>query len=117
MFVSKDASSEEIAWALIEFAAWYSESGKNQARTISGKFAAIQYFHRTQAQVEIDTTSPLMTCALRGIARSQVESGVRRRVRLPVTWSMLRDAEDIALSWGRGASFVDVLELELFLDC
>ena len=116
MFLPKDASSEETAWALIEFAAWCSESGGNQAGTISGKFAAIQYFHRTQAQVEIDTTSPLMTCTLRGITRSQVESGVRRRVRRPVTWSMLRDAEDIAQSWGPGGRVMWMcLSLSYFL--
>lgn len=39
-----------------------------------------------------------MKCAVRGIARSQVEL----RTRLPVTWSMLRDSEDIVQSWGPG---------------
>ena len=116
MFLSRDASSEEIAWALIDFAAWCSESKGNQAGTISGKFAAIQYFHRTQAQVEIDTTSQLTSCALRGIARSQVERGVRRRTRLPVTWSMLRDAEDVAQSWGPGGRVMWLcLSLSYFL--
>ncbi|CAB1109801.1 unnamed protein product [Ectocarpus sp. CCAP 1310/34] len=51
-------------------------------------------------QVEIDTSSPLIKCALRGVARSHVDLGRRRRVRLPVTWSMLRDSEGIIPSWG-----------------
>ena len=100
--LSRDASSQETVWALIDFAAWCSESGGNQPGTTSGKFAAIQYLHRTQAQVEIDTTSQLTNCALRGIARSQAELSVRRRTRLPVAWSKRRDAENVAQSWDPG---------------
>ena len=116
MFLSKDSSPEETAWALIDFASWCFESEGNQARTISGKFAAIQYFHRTQAQVEIATTSQLTNCVLRGIARAQVELGVHRRIRLPVTWGMLRDGEDLEKSWGPGGRVMWLcLSLSYFL--
>jgi len=102
--------------SLIDFASWCFESEGNQARTISGKFAAIQYFHRTQAQVEVATTSQLTNCVLRGIARAQVELGVHRRIRLPVTWGMLRDGEDLEKSWGPGGRVMWLcLSLSYFL--
>lgn len=100
VFLEGDMSSEAMTWALVDFAAWCFESESNQAGTISGKIAAVQYFHRLNRQVEIDTSSPLLKCALRGVARSQVDLGMRRRVRLPVTWSMLKNSEDIIHSWG-----------------
>lgn len=102
IFLRAGASPEETAWDLIDFAAWCFESEGNQAGTIAGKFAAVEYFHRKDVRTEIDTTSPLINCALRGIARSQADLGVRHRVRLPVTWSMLRDSEDLVQSWGAG---------------
>ena len=85
----RDASPEAMSWALIDFAAWCFESKGNLASTISGKTAAVQYYPRVQAQVEIIATSPLIRCTLMGIARSHVEAGTRHRVRLPVTWRML----------------------------
>lgn len=116
MYLPKDASSAETAWALIDFAGWCFESEGNQAGTVAGKFAAIQFFHRMQAQVEIDTASPLVNRVVRGIARSQVERGVSRRTRLPVTWSMLRDSENIVRSWGPGGRVMWLcLSLSYFL--
>ena len=66
----RDTSPEEMSWALIDFAAWCVESKENLASTISGNFAAVQKYHRVEAQVEIIATSPLIRCALKGIARS-----------------------------------------------
>lgn len=99
-FMSASASNDEMTWALIDFAAWCFQSKGNQASTISGKFAAVQYFHRTEVQVEIESTSPLIKCALRGIARTQVDQGIGHRVRLPVTWKMLLDGERLIPAWG-----------------
>ena len=45
--MNADTSTDEITWALIDFAAWCFQSKGNLASTISGKFAAVQYFHRT----------------------------------------------------------------------
>ena len=73
----RDASPGEMSWALINFAAWCFESKENLASTISGKYAAVQYYHRVEAQVEIISTSPLIRCALKGVARSNVEAGTR----------------------------------------
>ena len=56
----------EMAWALIDFAAWCYESGGNQASTISVKFAVMQYFHIKEAQIEIDMASSLINCAFEG---------------------------------------------------
>lgn len=66
------------------------------------KFAAVQCFHRKDLQIEIDTSSPLTISDLRGIARSKVELGMRRRVRLPATWSMLMGGDDLIPAWGPG---------------
>ncbi|CAN0016065.1 unnamed protein product [Pylaiella littoralis] len=53
-------------------------------------------------QIEIDTSSPLIKCARRGIVRSQVEAGRRRCVCLSVTWSMLMSGKDLIPTWGPG---------------
>ena len=84
-FLRRDASPEEMSWALIDFATWCLESKGNLASTVSRKIAAVQYCHRGEAQIEIIATSPLIRCALKGIARSYVEAGTRHRVRLSVT--------------------------------
>ena len=99
-FLRRDASCEEMNWASIDFAAWCFESKENLASTISRKFTAVQYYHRVEAQVEIIATSPLIRCALKGIARSYVEAGTRHRVRLPVTWRVLLDGESLIPAWG-----------------
>ena len=115
-FLRRDASPEEMSWALIDFAAWCLESKGNLASTISGKIAAVQYYHRVEAQVEIIATSPLLRCALKGIARSHVEAGTRHRVRLPVTWRMLLDGESLIPAWGIGGRVMLLcLSLSYFL--
>ena len=117
-FLRRDASPEEMSWTLTDSAAWCFESKGNLASTIhaSGKIAAMQYYHRVEAQVEIIATSPLIRCALKGIARSHVEAGKRHRVRLPVTWRMLLDGESLIPAWGIGGkSHVVMFEPQLFL--
>jgi len=52
--------------------------------------------------VEIDTSSPLLESAIRGVARSHAEAGTRHRVRLPITLEMLLDGEAVSESWGKG---------------
>ena len=94
-----------MTWALIDFAAWCFDSG-NLAGTITGKFAAVQYFHRMEAGVEVETSPPLIKCALRGIARSHAEAGTRHRVRLPVTLDMLLEGESLIPSWGVGGKVI-----------
>ena len=84
------------------FAAWCLESKGNLASPISGKVAAVQCYHRVEAQVETIATSLLIRCALKGIARSHVEAGTRHRVRLPATWRMLLDDESLIPAWGIG---------------
>ena len=58
-----------------------------------------------------------MNRALRGIVNSQVQLGVRRRICCPVTWSLLRDAEDIVQSWGPGGRvmWMCLMSLSYFL--
>lgn len=46
IYLRGEETRDEMAWALIDFAAWYSEKHGNISSTISGKFAAEQYFHQ-----------------------------------------------------------------------
>ena len=100
-FLRRDASPEEMSWALIDLLRGVLNRMET-ASTISGKIAAVQYYHRVKAQVEIIATSPLIRCALKGIARFHVEVGTRYRVRLPITWRMLSDGESSITAWGIG---------------
>ena len=88
--------------ALIEFAAWCCASEGNLAKTISGKLAAVQYFHRVDAHMELPTASPLINRELKGIARLHVIAGTPRRVRLPVSWDVLLGGQDLVPSCGPG---------------
>ena len=76
-FLPASMSNDNLVWALVDFAAWCFESEGNFASTVSGKLAAVQYFHRTTARVELPHDSPLLKCALKGIARSHVQAGTR----------------------------------------
>ena len=96
---SSDSDSHK-AWALTEFASWCCASERNLANTIAGKFAAVQYFDRLDVGVELPVTAPVVHYALKGIARSHVEAGTPRRVRLPVSFSMLLTGETLVPSWG-----------------
>ena len=73
---------------------------RNLANTISGTFAAVQYFHRLKVGVELPVTAPVVQCALKGIARSHVVTGTSRRVRLLVSFGMLLTGETLIPSWG-----------------
>ena len=65
-------------WVLIEYVSWCCEAEGNLAGTISGKLAAVQYFHRLEAGVELPTTAPVLKSALKGIARDHVARCVFR---------------------------------------
>ena len=88
----KPSDSEELkVWYLIEYASWSCEAEGNLAGTISGKLAAVQYFHWLEVGVELPTTAPVLKSALKGVARGHVATGTPRQVRLPVSWGMLLD--------------------------
>ena len=91
---SSDSDSHK-AWALTEFASWCCASERNLANTIAGKFAAVQYFDRLDVGVELPVTAPVVHYALKGIARSHVEAGTPRRVRLALSFSMLLSGETL----------------------
>ena len=115
-FLRRDALPEEMSWSLIDFAAWCFESKGNLGSTLSGKIAAVQYYQRAEAQVEIIATSPLIRCALKSIARFHVEAGTRHRFRLPVTWRMLLDGERLIPAWRIGGRVMWLcLSLSYFL--
>ena len=52
--------------------------------------------------MEVDTSSPLIKCAFREIARSHADAGTRHRVRLPVTLGMRLEGKNLIPSWGVG---------------
>ena len=93
-----------MMWALVDFAAWCAASEGNQSGTISGKLAAVQYFHRVSLGLEIPTKLPLIKRTLQGISRSHTLAGTTPRVRLPVSWGMLLGGKQLAQSWGSGGS-------------
>ena len=94
------------AWALIEFASWCGASEGNLANTISGKFAAVQYFHGLRVTVELPVVAPVVQCALRGIAQAHVTAGRPRQVRLPVSFGMLLAGETLIPTWGPAGNFL-----------
>ena len=56
--MNANTSIDNMTWALFEFAAWCFQSKRHRASITPGKFAAVQYFRRTEVQVEVDTPSP-----------------------------------------------------------
>ena len=101
-FLRPSDPEEHKVWVLIEYVSWCCEAEGNLAGTISGKLAAVQYFHRLEAGVELPTTAPVLKSALKGIARGHVAAGTPRQVRLPVSWGMLLEGESLIPSWGAG---------------
>ena len=117
MFPKPSDSEEHKVWVLIEYASWCCEAEGNLG-TISGKLAAVQYFHRLEAGVELPTTAPVLKSALKGIARGHVAAGTPRQVRLPVSWGILLEGEGLLPSWGAGGKEMWLLFVsELFPDC
>ena len=98
-YLSSDSESSK-AWALTEFTSWCCVSDDNLANDISGKFAAVQYFHLLRVGVELPLTATVVRCALKGIKWSHVAVGTSHRVRLPVSFFMRLAGEIIIPSWG-----------------
>ena len=88
----------------IEYVSWCCEAKGNLATTLSGKLAAVQYFHRLEACVELPITAPVLKSVLKGIARGHVAAGTPRQGRLPVSWGMLLEGEGLIPSWGAGGT-------------
>lgn len=99
-FMSADSSTDDRTWALIDFAAWCYQSKGNLKENFFREIRCSVFLRRREAQVEREATSPLIKCALRGIARSHVVQGTRHRVRLP--WRMLLEGEYLVPARGVG---------------
>ena len=74
-FPKPSDSEEHKVWVLIEYASWCCEAEGNLAGTISGKFAAVQYFNRLEVGGKLPTTAPVLKSALKGIAKGHVAAG------------------------------------------
>lgn len=79
MYLGSDVAPAEQIEALMEFVAWCSSSQGNQAKTISGKLASVQYFHRVQIQQEIPTGAAQVNRALKGVEKAHVADGTKKR--------------------------------------
>ena len=101
-FLKPSDSKKHKVWVLFEYTSWCCEAEGNLANTISGKLAAVQYFHRLEAGVELPTTAPVLKSAVEGITRGHVAAGTPRQVPLPVSWGMLFEGEGLIPSWGAG---------------
>ena len=91
-------SEEAKVWALIDFAAWCWALQDNQAGSTSSKLAAIQYIHRVDVGIELSIRSPLIKHVLQGISRSHTLAGTRPRVRLPISWDVLIEGQELLSS-------------------
>lgn len=79
----------------------------NQAGAISGKLAAVQYFHRVEASLELPTGAPLVQRALKGVEKTHVAVGTKARVGMPVSWETILSEQALISAWGsRGWVFL-----------
>ena len=101
-YLSRDADGAELEQALLEFVAWCCADKGNVAPTISGKLAAVQYFHRVDKQLELPAGAPLIKRSLLGVARVHVRAGTKSRSRVPVSWETLLEGQQLTASWGPG---------------
>ena len=65
-------------------------------------FVCDQVFRRISRGFELDTTHPVLACALKGAARSHADVGDQATVRRPLAWAMLLAGESLIPSWGTG---------------
>ena len=93
---------DELVQALVAFVAWCCSSKGNVASTISTKLAAVQYFHRVDAQVELPTGAAPVNRALKGVERAHVSAGTTRRVRVPVFWGTIWRGQHLIPALGDG---------------
>lgn len=89
-------------WQLFEYVAYSFATKKLRSATIESHLSAIKFFHRISRGFELDTTHPVLACALKGAARSHADVGNQATVRRPVSWAMLLAGESLIPSWGTG---------------
>lgn len=97
-----EVSDAERAQALVAFVAWCSSAQGNLTGTISGKLAAVQYFHRVERHRDLPIAAASVNRALKGVEKAHVEFGTKRRVRIPVEWEVLLEGQHLIPSWGTG---------------
>ena len=106
IFVSGELPTQDWVWQLMDFAAWCCGCLGNQAKTISGKLAAIKYFHRVRVNVELPITHDLLKKFLKGITRCPVNVGTQPRLRRPISWDMILTGRELVQSWGEGGKIL-----------
>ena len=75
-------------WQLFEYVAYFFATKKLRSATIESHLSAIKLFHRISRGFELDTTHPVVACALKGAARSYADVGNQTTLRRPVSWAM-----------------------------
>jgi len=89
-------------WQLFEYVAYSFATNKLRSATIASHLSAIKFFHRISRGFELDTTHPVLACALKGAARSHADVSNQATVRRPLSWGMLLAGETLVPSWGTG---------------
>ena len=102
LFLATAEEESDQVDQLVAFVAWSLSSQGNQARTISGKLAAVQYMHRVEKRLELPTGASRINRALKGVEKIHVEAGHRPRMRRPVSWETLLGGQPLTVSWGPG---------------
>ena len=80
-------------WQLFEYVAYSFATKKLRSATIESHLSAIKFFHRISRGFELDTTHPVLACALKGAVWSHADVGNQATVCRPVSWAMLLAGE------------------------
>ena len=102
VFLDRGIDDMTNVWHLVKYVAYSFASKQQRSATIESHLSAIRFFHRISRAFEIDTTHPVISSALKGAARSQVELGNRATVRRPVSRAMLFVGETLIPAWSNG---------------
>ena len=110
-------SEEHKVWVLIEYASWRCEAEGNLAGTISGKLAAVQYFHRLEAGVELPTPAPCLRARSEALLEATLRQGPPPGASSGVLGDAVRGEGPHPLLGCRGKGDVALFVYELFPDC
>lgn len=103
--------------ALVMCASWCCASESNQPGTITGKLAAVKYFHSVEVGIDRVTDSPRLKRLMGGIKRVHAENGSGRDKRLPISLDVLLHHGGMAhQEWGPGgrAMYLSLLVMFFF---
>lgn len=112
-------TESEVLVLLLEFMACRVYVFNNQQTTIRGYLAAIKFYHKRYQGWDLPTSHCLIVAAGKGVDRIRAAGAqTPRRVRLPLTWSILVSEYDTGVGVGEGERAIWLgLALSYFLLC